>query len=234
VHLRERDGSSITKFSELRGVRIVHTLFFLLICLSTWSQSTSVWVTGQLPIRRGDWEWHNDASYRTADFRLKANQWFYRTGLRHYFKEGWSTAIGYARFNTRNVDEEKVFQKEDRIWEEVMRVGKAQKGQWMQRLRLEQRWFQSTPTHPSSFFWRSRLRLARVWPLSNRWDVQVYDEYMHHFNGVIQKMNQNRLGFFLHYKRTASFTVNLGYTWMQMPQGSTHVFMIGFQQSDVD
>ncbi|MFM7223347.1 MAG: DUF2490 domain-containing protein [Bacteroidota bacterium] len=215
-------------------MRSIHTLFLLLVFHTGWSQVSSVWLTAQAPVRLGNWEWHNDASYRTNEFQANAFQWFYRTGIRYYANDRWSTAAGFARFNTRDLKLNPQFQKENRIWEEVLRTDKTAKGMWMNRFRLEQRWFQSTATQVASFFWRPRYRLSYEWKLSDRWDLQLYDEYFFHLNRQEQKWNHNRLGFFFQFNRSSAVVLNLGYTWAYRPQGTAHLFMISFQQGYVD
>ena len=215
-------------------MRIIHTLFFLFLFNATWSQNSSVWFTALAPVRVGNWEWHNDASYRTNAFQPEALQWFYRTGIRYYANQKWSTAAGYARFNTRDLKLNPSFQKEDRIWEEVLFTDRTNKGMWMHRFRLEQRWFQGTATQAANFYWRPRYRISYEWKLDDQWDLQLYDEYFHHLFKQEQKLNHNRLGFFFQYNRSAAVVLNLGYTWAYRPQGNAHFFMLSLQRGYVD
>ena len=215
-------------------MRKFHAAFFLcfISCL-VHAQSSSIWFSAQAPLRIKNWEWHQDVGYRTIGSSSKATLWLYRTGVRRYFSEHWNAAAGYALFSSRVEKEKPAFGAENRIWEEVVRQDQWGKLKWMQRIRIEQRWFDATTQTPYYAAHRFRYRTAFIQALTPQLDLQVYDEIMVQSQKGQWFFNQNRTGFFLHIKPSKKQVFNLGYTYLHQPLANTHLFLLGYQHNMV-
>lgn len=198
------------------------------------AQSSSIWFSAQAPLRIKNWEWHQDAGYRTIETSGRATLWFYRTGVRRYFSEHWNAAGGYALFASRVEKDRPAFGAENRIWEELVRQDQLGKIKWMQRIRIEQRWFDATSALASFSAHRFRYRTALVHTLNPRLDLQLYDELMVQSQHGQWGFNQNRTGAWLHIKPSKKQSFNLGYTFLHQLSGNMHLFMLGYQQSFAD
>jgi hypothetical protein len=215
-------------------VRKIHAAFFLLfISCMVHAQSSSIWFSAQAPLRIKNWEWHQDAGYRTIGSSARATLWFYRTGVRRYFSEHWNAAGGYALFSSRVENDRPAFGAENRIWEELVRQDQWRKLRWVQRLRIEHRWFDATTKTPYFSAHRFRYRTAFVRALTPQLDLQVYDEIMVQSQQGQWLFNQNRTGFFLHIKSSQKQVFNLGYTYLHQPLANTHLFLLGYQHNMV-
>ena len=212
-----------------------HAAFFLsFFSCMVQAQSSSIWFSAQAPLRIKNWEWHQDAGYRTIETSARATLWLYRTGVRHYFSEHWNAAGGYALFASRVEKDRPAFGAENRIWEELVRQDQLGKLKWMQRIRIEQRWFDATSAHASFTAHRFRYRTAFVHTLNPRLDLQLYDELMVQRQHGHWGFNQNRTGAWLHIKPSKKHSFSLGYTFLQQPSGNMHLIMLGYQQSFTD
>jgi len=213
-------------------VRKIHAAFFLsLISCMVHAQSSSLWFSAQAPLRIKNWEWHQDAGYRTIGYSSKATLWLYRTGLRRYFSEHWNAAGGYALFASRVDKDRSAFGAENRIWEELVRQDQWRKLRWVQRLRIDHRWFDATTKTPYYSAHRFRYRTAFIQALAPQLDLQVYDEIMVQSQKRQWLFNQNRTGFFLHIKPSEKQAFNLGYTYLHQPSANTHLFLLGYQHN---
>jgi hypothetical protein len=185
----------------------------------------------QAPLRIKNWEWHQDAGYRTIGNSGRATLWFYRTGVRRYFSEHWNAAGGYALFVSRVEKDRPAFGAENRIWEELVRQDQFGKLKLMQRIRIEQRWFDATTKTPSFSAHRFRYRTGFIQALTPQLDLQVYDEIMVQLQQGQWLFNQNRTGFFLHIKPSKKQAINVGYTYLHQPLANTHLFLLGYQHN---
>lgn len=217
---------------ELCRVRYFHVAFFcLFISGMIHAQSSSIWISGQLPIRFKNWEWHQDAGYRTIGTSARATLWFYRTGLRHYFNPKWNAAAGYALFDSRVENDKPAFGAENRIWEEVVRQDHWNKLRWVHRVRADHRWFNATSKIPAYAAHRLRYRTGFIYPIHPKLDFQLYDEIMVQHQHGEWIFNQNRIGAFLHIKPKSQQTINIGYTHLQQRSGIMHLMMVGYQHN---
>jgi hypothetical protein len=193
------------------------------------AQSSSIWFAGQLGLRKKNWEWHQDAGYRTIGVGPKATLWFYRTGVRHYFNEHWNAAAGYALFVSRVDKNKPAFSAENRIWEEIVRQDQWNKLRWVQRFRIDHRWFNANSRSEAFTAHRLRYRTAFIRTLHPKIDMQLYDEIMVQRQHGEWLLNQNRIGMFVHVRTGKQQLVNLGYTRMQQPSGNSNLLHVGFQ-----
>ena len=207
-----------------------HAAFFLsFFSCMVHAQSSSIWFSAQAPLRIKNWEWHQDAGYRTIETSGRATLWFYRTGVRRYFSEHWNAAGGYALFVSRVEKDRPAFGAENRIWEELVRQDQWRNLKWVQRLRIDHRWFDATTKTPYYAAHRFRYRTAFTHALGPQLDLQVYDEIMLQSQQGQWLFNQNRTGFFLHLKPAKKQVFNLGYTYLHQPSANTHLFLLGYQ-----
>ena len=183
------------------------------------------------PLRIKNWEWHQDAGYRTIGNGARPSLWFYRTGIRRYFSDHWNAAGGYALFVSRVEKDRPAFGAENRIWEELVRQDLLGKIKWTQRLRIEQRWFDATTKTPYFSAHRFRYRTAFVHTLNPQLDLQLYDELMVQNQHGQWGFNQNRTGAWLNIKPSKKQSFNLGYTFLHQRSGNTHLIMLGYQQN---
>ena len=218
--------------NELCRVRKIHAAFFcLFISGMVHAQSSSIWFAGQLAMRKKNWEWNQDAGYRTIGTSAKATLWFYRTGLRHYFNPKWNAAAGYALFASRVEKDKPAFGTENRIWEELVRQDQWNKLRWVQRFRIDHRWFTANSKTEAYTAHRLRYRTAFIQTVHPNIDIQVYDEIMIQRQYGEWLYNQNRTGIFLHIKTGKQQLLNMGYTLLQQPSGNLNLLHVGIQHN---
>ena len=189
--------------------------------------SSSVWLTVQLPISFSPkWQMYNDATYRTLGITSTAYQRFYRTGIRYQFSEKWSALSGISFFSTRaKVDRHDTeFGKEFRIWQELSYVQKFQKNFSAQyRLRTEERFLEATTLKPSYHILNINNRISFLKPISEKWNIQVADEY---YEQVVERkfrFNQNRLSATGIYNVSKTMLFQGTYMWLLRKASSQHV-----------
>lgn len=213
-------------------MRLLLFIFLSLIAFEVHAQQAQGWFSAQLPFRKNKWEWHNDLGYRNELSKFSTQQFLYRTGVRHYFSDKLSAALGYAFFDTkvkgRIVNE---FGPENRIWQELnLQKNLQHKISLIQRIRTEERWFSKTSVGASYFAFRTRYRVAVQKNISARVAVQVYDEIMYQAVERKFQFNQNRLGLNAILNISKHSLVNLGYTYMVTPQTPIHLVLVGFSK----
>jgi hypothetical protein len=196
---------------------------------------TSAWSGVQLPVSfNSKWQWHNDAGYRTIGFSGSAYQYLYRTGARYSFTKGWSAAAGAAFFFTRTsyqkADHE--FGKEFRLWQEL-NFNKYINGKCslQNRIRIEQRWFNATQSIETYTAFRLRYRLSGLQKLSDKWGLQLANEYMQQSVNKKFSFNQNRVIASAIYSINQFNQFQCGYMWLLWPSSSQHVMVITFQKN---
>lgn len=210
-----------------------YVFFFLLIITSSviQAQQTQAWLSVNVPIRKGNWEWHNDAGYRNELNTLTTQQFLYRTGVRHYFNEKMSTALGYAFFDTKVQGVVSEFGPENRIWQEFnAQISLNKNTTFVHRVRTEERWFSKTSVGEAFFGFRTRYRAALQRKLTEQLDVQIYNELMYQYQRLDWVFNQNRIGlnFFIKAGKSAQF--NVGYTYMTTAQSPLHLLLLGYSK----
>lgn len=207
----------------------IHAFFlFLFFYHFANAQQSSIWNSLHAPYRKGNLEWHNDAGFRTYGVDVKTSLWLYRTGIRYYASNRLNAAGGYALFSSRVEQDKSEFGIENRLWGEVVYQRSISSVQIVQRLRLEQRWFDATSAFARYQAQRYRYRLGLVKKISSKSDIQLYDEIMLQTRESELGYNQNRLGMFWHF-RPKQNQINLGYTYLHQKNNPTHLIMLGYQ-----
>jgi hypothetical protein len=187
---------------------------------------TLMWNTIQVPIQISKkWQMHNDISYRFIITPGTAFQYTFRTGMRRMFNEKWNAASGVALFLTRTSLEKAnhEFGREFRIWQEVVNENKLNKKiSLINRFRIDERYFASTSTTDASIAIRFRYRLAIVQTISDKWKLQLADEYMQQLNKSGISFQQNRLSAAGIYVFNSSTQLQAGYMWSKLPASALH------------
>lgn len=210
-----------------------YVFLFLFVCsfVVAQAQKTQAWLSVNVPFRKGNWEWHNDAGYRNELNSFTTQQFLYRTGVRHYFNEKVSTALGYAFFDTKVQGVVSEFGPENRIWQELnAQISLNKNTTFIHRVRAEERWFSKTSVGESVFGFRSRYRVALQKKLSDKLDLQVYNELMYQLQRSKFGFNQNRIGLNFFFKASKSTQINFGYTYMTTVQSPLHLFLLGYSK----
>lgn len=158
-----------------------------------------MWVGVSVPVHFGkkdNWQWHNDAGYRTNGASILPHQALYRTGVRHFFNQHWNAAAGGALFFTRISynKEDSEFGQENRLWQEVVHQTDQQKT-WRihSRFRLEERFFDATEDRDAFYATRFRYRSALVYAPTGKLQLHLADEYMQQLSSSKMQFNQNRV-----------------------------------------
>jgi hypothetical protein len=196
------------------------------------------WLTLQLPVQLNKkWQWHNDAGYRTIGMHTAGHQYFYRTGLRYQFNTHWNSAAGIALFYTRTSysKQNQAFGREFRLWQEVNNQQPIAAQTVLQnRLRVEQRFFAATQQSSAFNAWRLRYRMALVHRFSNKWGLQLSEEYMAQKRSSSKLLfNQNRVAIAGLYQWHPHTQLQAGYMWLLWPQSQQHIFQFTFYQQIV-
>lgn len=213
-------------------MRYVFLFLFMISFVVAQAQQTQAWLSVNVPFRKGNWEWHNDAGYRNELNTLTTQQFLYRTGVRHYFNEKMSSALGYAFFDSKvqgSIANE--FGPENRIWQEFNGQASLNKNiTFIHRVRTEERWFSKTSIGESVFGFRSRYRVALQKKLNEKLDLQVYNELMYQLQRSKFGFNQNRIGLNFFLKASKSTQINFGYTYMTTAQSPLHLLLLGYSK----
>lgn len=215
------------------------TISFVLMSVFGYSQepASELWFSAAVPVTFGktkNWQWHNDAGYRTNGISIMPHQYLYRTGIRKFFSEQWSAATGIAFFSTRvgykKADHE--FGNEYRLWQEINHQYKIfQQLSLQNRLRIEQRFFEAINDKDAYKALRLRYRIGLTQKLSSKWSVQVADEYMRQLQQDQFLFNQNRFMFTAQRHWNKDVQVQAGYMWLLRSTSSQHIFTISFQKA---
>lgn len=196
--------------------------------------STSNWITVQTPvIYNSHWQSLHEASYRTLGESLKLNQLFLRTGGRYTFNQKWSTSLVFDFVHSRVKPFDKndlEFGDEIRIWQEANHRYPIGKNYFLQhRLRVEERFFGETSLGHDYKALRFRYRLAVLKKLSDKWDIQLANEYLRQLLDGSFKLNSNRLSFSGYFRFAPDAHIEATYYWAKYPLQSQHVFSVAFQ-----
>jgi len=210
-------------------MRYVFLILFFKVSSLVQAQKTQAWLSVNIPVRNGNWEWHNDAGYRNELNSFSTQQFLYRTGVRYYFSEQISSTLGYAFFDTKVQGVVSEFGPENRIWQEFNYQQKLGAGwNWIHRIRTEERWFSKTSVGESYLGFRPRYRLALQKKVNSQLDVQFYNELMYQYQRMDWVFNQNRLGINFFIKAGNSAQFNVGYTYMTTAQSPLHLLLLGY------
>lgn len=199
--------------------------------------STLVWNTLQFPIQfSSKWQLHNDISYRTIGISGSAYQYTFRTGVRRFINDKWNVATGLALFYTRTsfnkMNHE--FGREFRLWQEVIKENKlSKKLSLFNRFRIEERFFAATSVKDKNFALRFRYRMAVVQTLSDKWKIQLANEYMRQIAGGEFAFQQNRLGATAIWSVNSTTQLQTGYIWSKLATATQHFITCTFTKTIV-
>ncbi len=213
---------------EKRQQLLILPVGLLLYVQSSFGQQsqTIVWNTLQLPVQlSSNWQVHNDISYRTIGVSASAYQYTFRTGIRRFINEKWNVATGLAFFFTRTSFDKTNhdFSREFRLWQEVVKENKLNKKlSLFSRFRIEERFFAATSKKDKNFALRFRYRMSLVQTVSDKWKLQLANEYMQQLAGGEFAFQQNRLGATVIYNENKSTQLQAGYIWSKLTAGTRH------------
>ncbi len=108
---------------------------------------------------------NSDIQYRNSQPFLAPFLFLVRTGLVYKIKDNVSTSVGYALFS--NVLTTHELKKENRIWQEVFIKNSSNSYKFSNRIRTEQRFFESTKNNKAVYFkqlinrirWKTELEI---------------------------------------------------------------------------
>jgi Protein of unknown function (DUF2490) len=201
----------------------------------TQTPPAELWVGANVTVAfQNQWQWHNDAGYRTNGVNLVPHQYLYRTGIRKIFSTKWNAAAGAAFFSTRisynKADHE--FGNEYRAWQEVNHQYEWKNGFSLQnRFRAEERFFEEVSTRDAYKALRLRYRVGLTKRFAEKWTVQVADEYMRQLQQKQFLYNQNRTLVSLGHDLKKHVQLQAVYIWQQRPTGSQHILALLFQKT---
>jgi Protein of unknown function (DUF2490) len=224
---------------EKRQQLLVLPVGLLLYVQSSFSQQsqTLVWNTLQLPMQLSSkWQVHNDISYRTIGVSASAYQYTFRTGIRRFINEKWNIATGLAFFFTRTSFDKTnhEFGREFRLWQEVVKENKLnRKLNLFSRFRIEERFFAAISKKDKNFALRFRYRMAVVQTISEKWKIQLANEYMRQVAGGEFAFQQNRLGATAIWSVNSTTQLQTGYIWSKLATATQHFITCTFTKTIV-
>jgi len=197
--------------------------------------NTLMWSTVQFPVFVSKkWQVHNDISFRFITSSGVAYQYTFRSGVRKIINDKWNVASGAALFFTRTSFEKSnhEFGSEFRLWQEVVNENKlTEKLSLLNRVRFDERFFASTSEKDAFFAMRFRYRLAFIQTISEKWKLQLADEYMEQLSGGVISFQQNRLGITGIYVFNSSAQFHTGYIWSKLSVSNQHFITCTFIKS---
>lgn len=211
----------------------------LLYVQSSFGQQSQslLWSTVQLPVQLSSgWQVHNDISYRAIGISASAYQYTFRTGIRRFINGKWNVATGLAFFFTRTSFDKTnhEFGREFRLWQEVVKENKLNKKlSLFNRFRTEERFFAAITTKDKSFAMRLRYRMAIVQALSEKWKMQLANEYMRQLASGEFVFQQNRLGATAIFSVTTTTQIQAGYIWCKLATATQHFITCTFLKTIV-
>jgi Protein of unknown function (DUF2490) len=220
-------------------VKLLFTIavIFVSAIASAQEPPTELWLSVSVPVNFGkkvNWQWHNDAGYRTNGISILPHQYLYRTGLRYSFNKHLNIAAGAALFFTRvsyNKDDGE-FGQENRLWQEMIyQTNLSSTILWQNRFRLEERFYNAVESKAAYTAARFRFRSSITQKLSKHWSAQIADEYMQQAANNRFQLNQNRLMFSVARSLPNRIQVQTGYMWLYRTVASQHIFSLSFQKS---
>lgn len=196
--------------------------------------STSNWVTVQLPVvYNTHCQSLHELSYRSLGETVTLNQLFIRTGIRRTFNPKWSASLICDLIHSRVKPYDKddlEFGDEIRLTEEINHRYPVERTYMLQhRLRVEERFFGETSLGQDYKALRFRYRLAALKKLSDKWDIQLANEFLEQFLSDRFNFNSNRLSFSSYFRFARNAHLEATYYWIKFQAQSQHVFSIAFQ-----
>ena len=176
-------------------------------------------------------EWSNEFGYRTFTSSFLRYQYFARFSIRYHAFANTSLATGLSFFNTRQSLEEKEteFGNEFRLHEEKANIQALSSNlSLMHRLRLEQRFMQSTTRREAHLKHRGRYQIALQWKFQDRWSLSPAIEYMAGLDNNILTLDQLRLLTWLSFNPSWHYRITLGLHYHVRPQYNQMVYQFLF------
>jgi hypothetical protein len=219
-------------------VKVRLTILSLLVAqlfrLEAQRSEAGVWLSLQMPVNLGkNWQWHNDAGYRTAGVSVRPSQYLYRSGIRYRLNRDYSVAAGIAGFFTKSLEpaDEGQFGKEFRCWQELnCSFESNQRFHWQLRGRIEQRFFAKTISKGSAYANRFRLRAGISSIINRSWSVQIADEWMEQQRSGKLAYDQNRVMLHFIRKGKGQSQWSAGYMWLKWKNESQHIIAVTYQK----
>ena len=211
--------------------------FFVCVAASSQEPPSELWFSAAVPVNFGkqsNWQWHNDAGYRTNGISVLPHQYLYRTGIRYSFNKHWNIAAGGALFFTRvsYYKNDHEFGQENRLWQELVHQTNLSSSTVLQsRFRLEERFFEAVKNKSAYSAARFRLRTAITQKFNKNWFAQIADEYMQQAANDQFRLNQNRLMLSVGRSLPGQMQVQAGYMWLYRTVSSQQIFTLSFQKS---
>lgn len=212
-------------------------VIFVSAIASAQEPPTELWLSVSAPVnfgKKANWQWHNDAGYRTNGISVLPHQYLYRTGLRYSFNQHINSAAGAALFFTRvSYDkDDHEFGQENRLWQElVYQTNLSSTTLWQNRFRLEERFFEAVENKAAYTAARFRFRSSVTQKLNKHWSAQIADEYMQQAASNRFQLNQNRLMIAVGRSLPNQIQLQTGYMWLYRTVSSQHIFTLSFQKS---
>ena len=218
----------------------VKRLSILISCFSAHTilaqvPATTDWFGFQCRLNKDDkWEVINDVGYRTIGMSLSSYNYYYRNGIRYKLNDRWSVAGGTAFFFTRSsyLKSNHEFGREFRLWQDItLSLPFAKTFAINDRFRTEERWFNSVSNKAGYFGFRLRQRLTVTKALTEKWSVEIGDEYFRMLTDKKFLFNSNRILFSAVCKFRNQVQLQGGYIWLKLPSASQHVFTFNLQKT---
>ena len=99
------------------------------------------------------------------------------------------------------------------------------------RFRTEERFFATTSKKDKNFALRLRYRMAVVQTLSDKWKIQLANEYMRQVAGGEFTFQQNRLGAAATYSVNSTTQLQAGYIWSKLARVTQHFITCTFTKT---
>lgn len=211
-------------------------LLFLFVSPSVKAQRphTGGWFSAQFPVSiSAKWQWSNDVGYRTLGMSTAASQFLYRTGIRYSKNERLTVAAGGAFFSTRTSYDKRnhEFGSELRLWQEINCQVNLKQVNWLNRFRTEQRFFTETMQRKAYSAMRFRIKTSFLKNISDKWSIQLADEYMQQIAHHKCLFDQNRIILSGIFKCSGSLQVQSGYMLLSWPSFQQHIILAGIQKT---
>lgn len=218
----------------MRRRLLISQLIFSAAILNAQQPKLTNWITVQAPIvLNNKWQLLTEASYRTVGESFVLNQLFLRTGFRHTINAVWNVAAAtdYVHSKIKPDKANHEYGNEFRIWQEVTNRTTLKKNwSWLNRFRIEERFYQTTSVQNAFTGYRLRYRMGVLKTISPKWDVMLADEYLRQFQKGDFVFNQNRIQLATYYRFAKTAHFQFDYYLIKFPRQYQHVFSLIFQK----
>jgi hypothetical protein len=216
--------------------QLIFVTVFIILSVTAAAQrpSGSIWLGVTMPVKiNSRWQWHHDAGYRTLGWSANVQQYLYRTGGRFQLSGSASAASGMAFFFTRTSfnKESHEFGNEFRLWQEFLYETETKSRIDVSgRLRTEQRFFEETSAKSAFIAHRIRFRGGLTCRITDKWKLQVSDEYMQQLSYSEFKFDQNRVLVTGVYQLNNAAAIRAGYMYLLWPKSVQHTATVTYYQ----